>query len=73
MTTTDAEWELQMYGPPTGIESCPVCAQPFKPFRRYEVSQVSQGSLKRFANWFYGKPTQTALICWKCKEIIGWE
>jgi len=47
---------------------CPKCKAPFTPFLRGQV----QRSSRKFI--FFGKRRPNyALICWECKDIVGWE
>lgn len=50
------------------IEKCPKCgAEPFDPFLRGQVQ-------RRKFKWFLWDPwPYCALICWNCKEIVGYE
>ncbi len=47
-----------------GILYCPKCNKSFEPFMR--------GQVVRF-DWFGFRDKYCALICSKCKEIIGYE
>lgn len=72
MAMTDAEWEYAMYGEPTAILECPLCRKPFKPFMRGEVTRA--GTWAHFWARITRKPFPTsALICWECKQIVGFE
>jgi predicted nucleic-acid-binding Zn-ribbon protein len=55
---------------------CPKCgAEPFDPFLRGQVQRGACGMrLKKTFPWieFYEQP-YCAVICWKCKEIVGYE
>ena len=46
------------------MTTCPRCKKPFVPFMR--------GQVARFA-WFGLRKKTLALICWACKEIVGYE
>lgn len=53
------------------ITRCPICGEsPFRPFMRGQVQRPT----RRLWFWPFGdlRPT-CALICWRCKEIVGWE
>jgi len=49
---------------PVVFLSCPACAKPFEPFLR--------GQVARF-DWFGLRKRIWCLICWRCKEIVGYE
>lgn len=52
---------------PIGL-NCPKCGEIFEPFLRGQV----QRSPRKFI--FFGpRRPNCALICWACKEIIGYE
>jgi hypothetical protein len=59
---------------PTPIEACPKCgAWPFVPFMRGQVHR-DMFSLWRAAMALLGRGRPTScLICWGCKEIVGYE
>lgn len=45
--------------------ACPRCsAAPFSPFLRGRVYSAWR--------WFFRRPSW-ALICWACKDVVGWE
>ncbi len=50
------------------LKSCPKCrALPFIPFMRGEIQRPTR-------KWLLGaKQPYCALICWRCKEIVGYE
>jgi hypothetical protein len=50
------------------IECCPKCkATPFMPFLRGQVQRHPR-------RWLVGpRRPYCALICWECKEIVGYE
>lgn len=53
------------------LQSCPVCQyRPFEPFLRGQVGR----SERALFSWppFKLRP-HMALICWACKEIVGYE
>ena len=51
------------------IETCPKCgAMPFRPFLRGMISHNLS-----FLGWLFKRFSGTALICWTCKDIVGWE
>lgn len=53
---------------PVPLARCPKCgATPFDPFMRGEVQRF------RRSWWFGRKRDYCALICWQCKEIVGYE
>jgi len=49
---------------PNPLRWCPRCRRPFSPFMR--------GQVTRFG-WFGLRRRVWALICWACKDIVGWE
>ncbi len=55
---------------PVPITKCPLCgAEPFDPFMRGQVQRWPRPWWK-----FWGKTRPyCALICWTCKEIVGYE
>jgi len=46
------------------LKICPKCNEDFRPFLR--------GMVVRFS-WFGFVKKTYALICWECKEIVGYE
>lgn len=53
---------------PCPIIVCPACDEPFRPFMR--------GVVQRSKRWLWGlgpRRDYCALICWECKEIVGYE
>ena len=55
-------------GQPVTLERCPKCgAQPFRPFLRGQVQRWPYKYL------FWVPQPFCALICWTCKEIVGYE
>jgi len=53
---------------PSPIASCPKCGEkPFRPFMRGQVQRWP------FRWLFWGRRAYCALICWKCKDIVGYE
>jgi len=57
----------QLRGAPYFYEACPRCGEPFPEFMR---GQVQRG--KRFL-WVLWRRPYCAVICHKCKRIVGWE
>lgn len=61
-------------GVPAPLAACPKCAaRPFCPFLR---GMVQRGWLRSvFSAWWSGEKRvrYCALICWNCKEIVGYE
>lgn len=54
--------------PPPTFDDCPKCGERFRPFLRGLVGRRSRKW------WFFGpRRPSLALICWACKEIVGWE
>ncbi len=53
--------------PVEGLDYCPKCGAAFVPFLR--------GQVQRWPRWFLIGPRRPycALICWTCKEIVGYE
>jgi hypothetical protein len=52
-------------GRPSPIVTCPKCgASPFRPFLR--------GQVQSWLRQIFFRP-YCALICWTCKEIVGYE
>lgn len=52
---------------------CPECDKPFRPFLR---GQVQRGPIGQLLAWIRGEQDwrgYCALICWECKEIVGYE
>jgi len=49
---------------PVPFVFCPCCREPFRPFLR--------GQVVRF-DWFGLRRRIWALICWACKDIVGYE
>lgn len=65
---------LILEGTPSPIQTCPKCAaSPFRPFLRGMIQRGAIGMLwdliRRKRNW----RAYCALICWDCKEIVGYE
>lgn len=52
------------------LEVCPKCGKPFEPFMRGQVTR-SPWTFRRW--WFRRRADIWALICWACKEIVGYE
>lgn len=52
---------------PYRFERCPKCNEPFPEFMRGQVQRA-----RRFL-WILWKQPYCAVICHKCKRIIGWE
>jgi hypothetical protein len=50
---------------------CPKCGRVFEQFLPGQVCR-SAPWWRFFLPWDYARP-QFAVICWACKEIIGWE
>lgn len=46
------------------IDRCPRCKEKFRPFLRFQVGRCG---------WFGLRKKTLALICWACKNIVGWE
>jgi hypothetical protein len=67
---------LYLQNLPSPIRACPKCgAQPFEPFLRGTVQRSPTKVLWSFRWPFISLVSQPycALICWKCKEIVGYE
>ncbi len=62
---------------PAPFKSCSKCgAKPFRPFLRGQVARSRLNPLTRIRWWWrHGrKPFPSfAVICWDCKEIVGYE
>ena len=58
----------QLQNAPVPLKSCPKCrAFPFIPVLRGQIQRPKR-------KWFFGKPQPyCALICWRCKDIVGYE
>ncbi len=58
-------------GKPSPLAACPKCgAAPFEPFMRGQV----QRSPRPWWRPFWGpRRAYCALICWSCKNIVGYE
>lgn len=57
----------QLQGKPNRLTHCPKCEKPFIPFLRGQVQRSGR-------KWFIGRrQPYCALICWACKEIVGYE
>lgn len=52
------------------IENCPRCHATFRPFLRGQVQRSPRPWWRLF--WGPFRP-YCALICWACKNIVGWE
>jgi len=52
---------------PYAFEACPKCTEPFPDFMRGQIQRP-----KRLF-WIGPKRDYCAVICHRCKEIIGWE
>lgn len=52
------------------LEKCPRCRAAFVPFLRGQVQRGERPWWRPF--WGPTRPYCT-LICWACKEIVGWE
>lgn len=61
---------IQLQDVPPPLDACPRCkAVPFEPFLRGQVQRP-----KRRWWWPFGAIRDyCAVICWSCKEIVGWE
>lgn len=63
----------QLRNQPVPFKDCPSCGAPFVPFLRGTV-QRSHLSLARFLAWWRDERwCYCALICSKCKDIVGYE
>lgn len=64
----------QLEGAAVPLPRCPKCgAEPFEPFLRGMV-QRTFAPIQRLKAWWRGEPFRyCALICWKCKDIVGYE
>lgn len=64
----EAVW---MQADPVPFAACPRCgASPFEPFLRGMVGRPTRTLL----SWPpYKRRPYIALICWACKQIVGWE
>jgi len=52
-------------GAPSSVDICPVCgADPFDHFLRGQVQSRWRRLFRR---------PYCAVICWSCKEVVGWE
>lgn len=53
---------------PVKLTNCPRCGEPFEPFLRGQVQRTKR-------SWFGlgRRRPYCALICWACKEIVGYE
>lgn len=61
---------IWLHGAPVPIESCPSCnTVPFEPFMRGEV----QRSIWSWWKFFGKHRAYCALICSRCKKLVGWE
>jgi hypothetical protein len=57
---------LLLKNAPVPLSVCPKCGERFEPFLR--------GMVQRGGGWrFWRKRPTCALICWACKEIVGYE
>lgn len=66
----------QLKDKPSPLRSCPKCGDyPFRPFLRGQVARGKYGvRLKRAFPFVEVYPRDyCALICWRCKEIVGYE
>ena len=63
---------MELKDAPRPIDVCPKCDAPFDPFMR---GQVQRWPWPWWKLWLpIGKPRPyCALICWHCKEIVGYE
>lgn len=59
-------------GSPSPVMDCPLCAKPFRPFLRGQV-QRSPWAWWQLFGLFGESRRYCALICWECKEIVGYE
>jgi hypothetical protein len=67
---------VRLANEPPSLEQCPKCgAQPFSPFMRGQVQKSGLGLLLEFWRAWRQKraPRYCAVICWACKEIVGYE
>lgn len=53
---------------PNPLAICPKCRQPFRPFLRGLIQRS-----ERKWRLFGPRRPYCALICWACKEIVGYE
>jgi len=62
---------LKLYDSPAPLKRCPRCgAHPFQPFLRCQVGR----SPRTLFSWPPFKlRAHLALICWGCKNIVGYE
>lgn len=58
---------VQLAGRPVPYVLCPECGERFEPFLRGQVQR------RRFKWFLWGPWPYCALICWACKEIVGYE
>ena len=65
-------WEYgALVDAPVPLATCPKCgAQPFDPFLR---GTVQRSERPWWRPWWGPTRPYCALICWKCKEIVGYE
>jgi hypothetical protein len=64
---------LLLAGKEAPLDECPNCGdKPFRPFLRGQVQRSSLIETIR-AWWQKRKPRYCAVICWECKDIVGWE
>lgn len=55
---------LMLKDRPEALRICPACGKAFRAFLRGQIQRLS---------WFGLRKRYCALICWECKEIVGWE
>lgn len=61
------EQAITSRGKPVPFVKCPKCDRDFEPFMRGQVMRTF------FLPWKWGRRDIWALICWRCKEIVGYE
>lgn len=57
-------------------DTCPSCgAKPFRPFLRAQLVRTTLWQpLAWLSAWWRGRPfASTALVCMRCRDIVGWE
>lgn len=65
---------LLLRGEPVALEACPKCAaRPLEPFMRGQVQRWPWRLRFRWPWSFFEERPYCAVICWACKEIVGWE
>ena len=57
---------MDLHAEPVPFDRCPLCRHRFFPYMRGKVQ-------RRKRTWRLKRRAYCALICYRCKHIVGWE